>query len=76
MNFFISRFESHFSPLGTQNLLYYDIDQNKKPIHFDGPSVHQALEALEAGQLKAKHSENVVERTLRVGNHALVEELY
>ncbi|KIO27085.1 hypothetical protein M407DRAFT_194282 [Tulasnella calospora MUT 4182] len=53
------------------NLLYYDIDQDKKPIHFDGPSVHQALEALEAGQLKAKHSENVVERTLRGFHHKL-----
>ncbi|KAG8988731.1 hypothetical protein FRB90_002558 [Tulasnella sp. 427] len=54
-----------------ENLVYYDTDRSKKPIAFDGPSVHQALEALDAGQLKAKHSENVVERTLRGFHHKL-----
>lgn len=54
-----------------ENLLYYDTDRDKKPIPFDGPSVHRVLEALDAGQLKSKHSENVVERTLRGFHHKL-----
>ncbi|KAG8900294.1 hypothetical protein FRB99_006135 [Tulasnella sp. 403] len=54
-----------------QNLVYYNLDGDKKPITFDGPAVHRALEAVDAGVLRPKHSENVVERFFRSIHNSL-----
>jgi len=52
-----------------ENLVYYDTDNANKPILFDGSAVVQVLEAIDAGQLKSKYSENIIERSMRSIHH-------
>ncbi|KAF9224446.1 thioredoxin-like protein, partial [Gyrodon lividus] len=53
-------------------LLYYNKDGTGQPIKLTSVSVASALEAILGGTAKAKHSENIFERTVRSFNSVLV----
>ncbi|KAG8995766.1 hypothetical protein FRB94_011656 [Tulasnella sp. JGI-2019a] len=48
-----------------QQLVYHDTDATGQPIPLTAAAVHGALDAINAGTLTVKSSENVVERTMR-----------
>ncbi|KAB5592742.1 Protein disulfide isomerase [Ceratobasidium theobromae] len=50
-------------------LLYYDTDSGKAPLRLDHDSIFAAVESAYLGLLRAKHSENFVERTMRSLNN-------
>ncbi|KAG8692770.1 hypothetical protein FRC09_010967 [Ceratobasidium sp. 395] len=52
-------------------LLYYDHDSGKAPFRLEHDSIFAAVESAYLGLLTPKHSENVVERTMRSANDRL-----
>jgi len=55
-----------------ENLLYYDIEPYGSKIRLTYSSVVSTLESILDGSVKAKHSENFFERTIRSLNNGLV----
>ena len=64
----VSWMRLNYSPTLTilQNLVYYNIDAAGEPLRFEKRQIFHALEAVYAGQLVAKNSENLFERIGRV----------
>lgn len=52
--------------LDIQRLIYYDKDQDGQPIRVTSASIFATLDDVANGTLRAKHSENIVERLARV----------
>jgi hypothetical protein len=47
-------------------LLYWDRDKHGQKLRLTSSSIFSALDGIESGTIKAKHSENIVERMVRV----------
>lgn len=56
----------------TQNLVYYDVETHGSKIQLTYSSIASTLESIAKGTVKAKHSENFLERTVRVRTFAFL----